>query len=255
MKELYDNKIVSVIIPVYNSEKFIGETINSVLNQTYKEIEIVLVDDCSKDNSRKIIEQFMKKHKNIVYHLQEKNEGAAVARNTALDIAKGRYIAFLDSDDLWYPQKVEKQLNLMQEKNAAFSYTAYEIVDESGALIKNKIKIIKELKYKQLLKRTVVSTPAVVIDRCIIGSLKMPNRRTGQDYAYWLLLLRKVEIAYGLDESLAKIRKREGSLSKNKLQNIKDVWEVQTINEKIPKVRATWNTLNYLLNVVIKRFF
>lgn len=255
LREIYDNEIVSVIIPVYNSGRYITETIESALNQTYNNIEIVLVDDCSKDNSREIIERFMNMHSNIVYHLQEKNGGAALARNKALDLAKGRYVAFLDSDDLWYPEKIEKQLQLMQNKKIAFCYTAYEMVDGQGIVLKNKTRVIERAEYKNLLKNTVISTPTVMIDRNITGDLRMPNRRTGQDYAYWLLLLKEVKLAYGLNESLVTVRRRSGSLSRNKFQNIVDVWEIQTKIENIPRMYALYNTLCYIFNSLIKRLF
>lgn len=252
---MYDNKVVSVIIPVYNCENFIAETIESALSQTYQEIEIILVDDCSKDKSAEIIKGYKILYPDkIFYHRQEKNMGAAVARNTALDLAKGRYVAFLDSDDLWYPQKIEKQINLMNKSNSAFCYSAYEMIDDDGKMIKSKIKILEKAEYKHLLKRTIISTPTVILDRQLIGDLKMPLRRTGQDYAYWLLLLRNVNVAYGIDEALVTVRRRSGSLSKNKFQNIRDVWEVQTNNENIPKLAASYNTLWYALNSFKKRF-
>lgn len=121
MAELYNNRTVSVITPVYNAARFIAGTVESAATQTYKDIEIVLVDDCSKDNSAEIITELQKKYPNIVYHKQEKNQGAAVARNTALHLAKGRYVAFLDSDDLWLPEKIERQLALMAAKNCPFA--------------------------------------------------------------------------------------------------------------------------------------
>lgn len=251
-----ENKTVSVIIPVYNAEKFIEETIQSVLNQTYEDIEIILVDDCSKDNSREIIKEYAKKYKNIIYYLQEKNFGAAVARNKGLDLAKGRYIAFLDSDDLWYSEKIEKQINFMRKNNnVAFCYTAYEMIDEEGNLIKGKIKILEKVEYKHLLKRTIISTPTVLLDRQLIGGLKMPLRRTGQDYAYWLLLLRNVGFAYGIDEALVKVRRHGNSLSANKFQNIRDVWSIQTKNEGLSLLYATYNTICYIYNSFAKRYF
>lgn len=253
---MYDNKVVSVIIPVYNCENFIAETIESALAQTYQDIEIILVDDCSKDKSAEIIKRYKNLHPNkIVYYRQDKNMGAAVARNKALDLAKGRYVAFLDSDDLWYPQKIEKQITLMNKSNIAFCYSAYEMIGDDGKMINSKIKILEKAEYKHLLKRTIISTPTVILDRHIIGDLKMPLRRTGQDYAYWLLLLRNVNVAYGIDEALVTVRRRSGSLSKNKFQNIRDVWEIQTKNENIPKLSASYNTLWYALNSFKKRFF
>lgn len=252
---MYNNETVSVIIPVYNACKYIGETIESALKQTYRDIEFILVDDCSTDHSRQIIEGYMKNAQNIVYHLQEKNAGAAVARNKALDLAKGRYVAFLDSDDLWYPEKIEKQIALMKASSEiAFCYTAYEMIDDDGNLIKGKTKILKKTEYKHLLKKTIIATPTVMLDRQQTSEFMIPLRRTGQDYAYWLLLLRNLGYAYGIDEALVRVRRRGNSLSKNKFQNIKDVWSIQTKNEQLSPLYATYNTVWYMVNSFAKRY-
>jgi len=252
---LYDNETVSVIIPVYNAEKYIGSTIESALNQTYKKLTLVIVDDCSTDNSKNIIDEYIKHTNNIVYHLNSNNTGAAVARNKALEIAEGRYVAFLDSDDLWLPEKIQRQLALMSNNNVGFCYTAYEMIDDEGRLMKEKIKILEKTEYKHLLKRTMISTPTVLLDRQLIGNVEMPLRRTGQDYAYWLLLLRKNGVAYGIDEALVQVRRRNNSLSKNKIQNVRDVWSIQTKFENIPLLKATYNTICYVLNSFFKRYF
>lgn len=252
---MYNNETVSVIIPVYNACKYIGETIETALKQTYKDTEIIIVDDCSTDHSRQIIEGYMKNGDNIVYHLQEKNAGAAVARNKALDLAKGRYVAFLDSDDLWYPEKIEKQIALMKTNSEiAFCYTAYEMIDDDGKLIKGRRKILKKAEYKHLLKKTMIATSTVMLNRQLTSELMIPIRRTGQDYAYWLLLLRYFRYAYGIDEGLVRIRRRGNSLSKNKLQNIQDVWSIQTKNEGISPLCATYNTVWYIVNAFAKRY-
>ena len=126
----YNNETVSVITPVYNVAGVIGKTLDSMLSQSYKDLEIVLVDDCSKDNSAEIIAGYVQKYPNIIYHKQEINQGAAVARNTALNIASGRYVAFLDSDDQWCDGKLAKQLAFMKEHDAAITCTALDTIDE-----------------------------------------------------------------------------------------------------------------------------
>lgn len=251
---MFNNEDVSVIIPVYNAAKYIDKTIESALNQTYKNIEIILVDDCSKDNSRQIIEKYVARHENIIYHLQEKNSGAAVARNTALQIAKGRYVAFLDSDDLWYPEKIEKQLKLMKQNNAAICYTAIEMIDENDRLIKEKRRVIDKVNYKFLLKNTMLATSSVVIDRKLIGDFQMPLIRSGQDYATWLLLMRNGTVAYGINEALVKYRKSENSLSSNKLKSVKQVWNTQTKYEGINSVSAAYNSLCFAFNAFKKHY-
>ena len=142
---------VSVIIPIYNAEKYLRKTLDSILVQTYKDIEIVLVDDCSNDDSANIIKEYIQKYPEIVYFLQETNQGAGAARNKALELATGQYVAFLDSDDIWYPNKVAKQLELMKKRNCPFSYTAIEMIDENDNLLKNKRNIKETCDYKYLL--------------------------------------------------------------------------------------------------------
>ena len=154
----YDNDIVSVITPVYNVGKVIGKTINSMLAQGYKDLEIVLVDDCSKDNSAEVIAEYTAKYPNIVYHRQEKNGGAAVARNTALKLAKGRYVAFLDSDDMWCEGKIKKQLAFMKEKDATICCTAMDCIDEEDKPLNSVRGVREKISYKFLLKNTMIST-------------------------------------------------------------------------------------------------
>lgn len=252
----FDNQLVSAVIPVYNSEKYIAKTINSVLEQTYKNIEIVLVNDCSTDNSAQVIDKYLenKKNANAIHYLLKRNFGAAVARNKAIELAKGRYIAFLDSDDLWYPQKIQKQLDLMEKRNAAICYTAIEMIDESGQLIKGKRKVLEQIDYKFLLKNTMLATSTVVIDRMIIGKFKMPLLRSGQDYATWLLLMRNGTQAYGIDEALVKYRKGLGSLSSKKTRNIKKVWMIQAKNENINPLYASINSICYAFNAFKKHY-
>ena len=190
MKKKYADNLVSVIIPVYNAEKYIERTLKSIFAQTYKDIEVVLVDDCSKDRSAEIILNYKKTHPEIVYYLQKKNMGAGAARNKALKLAHGRYVAFIDSDDAWLPDKLSRQLELMQEKNTPFSYTAIEMMDENDVTIKRKRNLKESCDYKYLLHNTIIATSSVVVDRSILGDFRMPLRRGGQDYATWLMLLR-----------------------------------------------------------------
>lgn len=250
----FDNNSVSVIIPVYNSAKHLAEAINSALGQTYKNIEIVLVDDCSTDDSVRIIKEYSAKFPNIVYHYLETNSGAAVARNKALQLAKGRYVAFLDSDDIWYPQKTQKQLTLAAEKDAAFCFSAIEIMDDAGRLVKPRRDVPPTADYAFILKNTVIATSTVLIDRKVVGTFEMPLIRSGQDYAAWLQLLRNGMVAYGSNEALTKYRRRAKSLSSNKLESIQQVWRIQTENEGIGILPATINTCFFIFNAFRKHF-
>lgn len=251
---LYNNETVSVITPVYNVAKVIEKTLNSMLMQDYKNLEIVLVDDCSKDNSAEIIKRYLDKYPNIVYHKQVKNGGAAVARNTALNIAKGRYVAFLDSDDLWCDGKISKQLSFMKENNAAISCTAMDCIDEEDNSLNSVREVHKIISYKFLLHNTMIATSTVMIDRNKTGNFQMPLRRGGQDYATWLMLMRNGTICYGLNEVLSHYRVMNNSLSSNKWKSIRQVWEIQTQDEKINKMAAAINVCFFIVNGFIKHF-
>ncbi len=254
MNPPFDNEIVSVIIPVYNSERYINKTLDSVLAQTYKLIEIVLVDDCSTDNTEQLINEYTEKHDNITYYQLKKNSGAAIARNKALELAKGRYFAFLDSDDLWYPQKINKQLTLMKQKNISICYTAIEMIDENDRLIKGKRNVLEKVDYNFLLKNTMLATSTIVIDRKLVGSFEMPLIRSGQDYATWLQLMRNGTNAHGINEVLVKYRKSRNSLSSNKIKGIKKVWDIQVKQEKINPLNATYNCMCYAYNAFKKHY-
>lgn len=248
--------LVSVITPVYNTEKVIGATLESIFAQTYKNIEIVLVDDCSNDNSATIIAEYMKNHPEIVYFRQPTNQGAGAARNKALELARGQYTAFLDADDLWCPEKIKKQIHLLKEKNGAFSYTAIEMIDTEGKVVKKKRKVKETINYKFLLHNTMIATSTVVIDRFRIGDFRMPLRRGGQDYATWLMLLRSGIIAYGINEALGQYRVgNKNSLSGKKTKSIKQVWQIQTQQEHINKFKAWININLFILNALRKYLF
>ena len=249
----YVDGLVSVITPVYNAEEVISDTIKSVLDQTYKNIEIVLVDDCSKDNSQAIILGYQKDHPEIVYYRQPVNQGAGAARNKALELAKGQYVAFLDADDLWYPEKTEKQICLLQKSNGAFAYTAIEMIDSNGNIVKKKRKVKEQIGYKFLLKNTMIATSTVLIDRKKLGDFRMPLRRGGQDYATWLMLLRDGTIAYGINEALEQYRiGNNNSLAGKKRKSIKQVWEIQTQQENISKFKALINVFCFTVNAIKK---
>lgn len=252
----YINGLVSVITPVYNAGKVIGCTLESIYKQTYKNIEIILVDDCSTDNSEEVIKAHQKEHPEIVYFKQPENLGAGAARNKALELARGQYVAFLDADDMWYPEKIEKQINLLKEKNGGFSYTAIEMIDGEGNVVKKKRKVKPTVNYKFLLHNTMIATSTVLIDRTIFGDFRMPLIRGGQDYATWLMLLRGGQTAYGINETLEQYRVgNKNSLAGKKSKSIKQVWNIQTKQEHINKFKAWINVNLFILNAIKKYFF
>ena len=255
MERTYEDGLVSVITPIYNAEKYLADTLNSVFAQDYKKIEIILVDDCSTDNSAKIISEFQKNHSGIVYFLQEKNMGAGVARNKALELARGQYVAFLDSDDIWLQDKISKQIKLMKKEGSPFSYTAIEMMNDKGETTKTKRKLREVCDYKYLLHNTIIATSSVVIDRNHFGDFRVSLRRGGQDYATWLMLLRSGTVACGINEALVRYRVAKGSLSSNKFKSIKQVWEIQTRDEGISKFKAFFHVICFTLNALKKYLF
>lgn len=244
---------VSVITASYNAGRFIEETIKSVLEQTYDNLELIIVDDCSTDNTEEIVKKYMKIDLRVKFYKLEKNSGAAVVRNTALEKAKGRFIAFLDSDDVWDRDKLEKQINFMKKNNYGFSFTSYRLMSEKGLLLNKEVRVPSQIKYEQLLKNTIIGCLTVIIDKDIIGDFRMPLVRAGQDTATWLSILRKGNIAYGYDEVLASYRLVDGSISSNKLKALKRTWNTYRKLENLNLIKSTYYFVYYVLNAIRKR--
>jgi teichuronic acid biosynthesis glycosyltransferase TuaG len=244
--------LVSVITPVYNASRFIAETIQSVQAQTYQNWEMILVDDQSKDNSREIIQEFVNKDPRIRLIVLEKNSGAAVARNTAINNARGKYIAFLDSDDLWLPTKLQKQVQFMEENEIEFSFTNYKIIKENGEHTNQVVEVPKKITYDELLKNTIIGCLTVMLNIEKLGKVQMENIRTRQDFVLWLSILKKGYTAYGLQEVLALYRKVEGSISSNKFKAAKQNWKVYREIEQLPLLKAVWCFAWYAFNAIKK---
>lgn len=248
----YSDPLITIVTPSYNAERFISETIQSVQGQTYKNWEMLIIDDMSQDQTREIIKDEMKKDHRIRLIQLSKNSGAAVARNKGIRNAKGKYLAFLDSDDLWLPEKLEKQVTFMQMKGIAFSFTGYEIIEQSGESIHKIITIPDRIDYNGLLKNTIIGCLTVMLDIEKIGVIQMPNIRTRQDTATWLKILKLESYAYGLNEPLAKYRKVGNSISSSKLKMAKMNWKLYREIEELGMMKSAWCFLNYAFNGWIK---
>ena len=246
-------EMVSIITPTYNASRFVEATIQSVLSQTYQNFEMIIVDDCSTDNTIEIVERYSKlDHRIKVYKLKE-NSGAAVVRNKAIEMAQGRYIAFLDSDDLWDEEKLEKHLEFIKEKNAGISFTSYRLMKEDGTLINKEVKAPEEMTYKKLLKNTIIGCLTVIIDREVVGDFRMPLIRAGQDTATWLSILKRDFTAYGYEEVLSSYRLVEGSISSNKKKALKRTWNMYRTVENFGVVKSSYYFINYAINAAKKR--
>lgn len=234
-----ENELVSIIMPTYNCAKFIKETIESVLNQTYENWELVIVDDCSNDNTEEIVESF--NDKRIKYHKLEKNRGAAVARTTAMKMAIGNYMAFLDSDDLWKKEKLEKQLEFMKKNNYNFTCTAYEQIDEEGNKLNKVIKTKKKANYNRILLDCPVGNSTVMYNVDNLGKFEVPNIRKRNDDALWLQILKKEKFIYGMPDVLMEYRIRNNSISSNKLSLIKYHWQLYREIEHLSVIRSAFH--------------
>ena len=199
-----EKKLVSIIMPTYNCAKFIGRTIESVINQTYENWELIIVDDCSKDNTEEVVKEYIEKDNRIKYYKFETNQGAAMARTESMKRAKGNYMAFLDSDDLWYKDKLEKQLKFMIDNNYNFTCTAYEQIDEADNLIGKIIKTKVKADYNRILLDCPVGNSTVMYNVDELGRFEVPNIRKRNDDALWLQIIKKAKYIYGMDDVLMK---------------------------------------------------
>ncbi|MBP1971486.1 teichuronic acid biosynthesis glycosyltransferase TuaG [Virgibacillus natechei] len=251
------NPLISIITPAYNAEKFISQTIESALRQTYSNWEMILVDDRSMDRTVEYIKGYQEQDDRIKLIKLEENSGSAIARNTAMEAAKGRYFAFLDSDDLWTADKLEKQLRFMQEKDIAFSFTKYVIVQEDGTETKAVTDTPQYVDYDDLMKYCIIGCLTVMLDTDKIGKVEMVNIRTRQDYVLWLTLTKRGFLAYGLPEVLAKYRLVENSISSNKLKAARQNWNVYRHIEKQSLWKSIWYFSNYAFksvkNIIIRK--
>jgi teichuronic acid biosynthesis glycosyltransferase TuaG len=208
--------LISVITPFYNSEKFLEKTIQSVINQTFSHWELLLVNDSSTDNSRNIAEKYCAADKRIQLINLDKNSGAGIARNIGTHNAKGKYISFLDADDLWMPHKLKTQLDFMQQHKINLCFSSYLLMDEQGSQLGKIVETLDELSYKKLLKSNYIGNLTGIYNAEVLGKIYSPEIRKRQDWALWLKILKTERTALGIKEPLAIYRVRKNSISQNK---------------------------------------
>lgn len=248
--------LVSIIVPVYNAGKWIEDTILSVRSQTYRDWELILVDDGSTDNSVEEIRRFMTDGEDRIRLIDAgaKNCGAAHARNRGVEEAKGRYICYIDADDLWSPDKLEKQIAFMEENDAAFSFTGYEFADESGVGVQKIVRVPKTITYKQALKNTTIFTSTVMfdMDKLTKDDIMMPEVPS-EDTATWWKVLKKVGRAYGLDEQLTLYRRGSGTLSSNKMTAVQRIWNLYRNVEGLGVIYSAYCFVFWAVRAVARR--
>ena len=250
------DELISIIVPVYNAERHLAETIACVRAQTCREWELLLVEDGSADGSLAEIRRCMEETGDSRIRLicQPSNMGAARARNRGLAEARGRYIAYLDADDLWMPRKLERELAFMEEKEAAFAFTGYEFADGRGQGTGKVVHVPEKLEYRQALSNTTIFTTTVMFDTARIGKekLMMPQVKS-EDTALWWQVLRSGYTAYGLDENLVRYRRPGKSLSSNKLEALRRIWNLYRRVEGLNVAVSAWHFCFWAWRAVRRR--
>lgn len=269
--------LVSIIVPVYRARAYIAETIKMVFAQSYKKWELLLVDDCSDDGSADAARKALLGYEggradhasgdaacvetyqcggeqSVLLICKNKNEGAAKARNTGLSYAKGQYIAFLDADDVWLPEKLKKQLVFMEKRAAGFAFSAYEFGDETAGPTGKVVHVPDTLTYREALSRTIIFTTTVVLDRDVVPDelIRMPQVES-EDTATWWQILRAGYAACGLDEVLAIYRRPPKSLSSNKLKAVKRIWNLYRRQERLSVLSSAYYFVFWAYRATMRR--
>lgn len=245
--------LVSVIMPCYNMERFVADTIQSVIHQTHTDWELLITDDASTDKTVALVQKLAENDRRIHLTVNTDHAGIAPTRNRCIQEAKGRFFAFLDADDIWHSEKLERQLHFMMERQIGFSYSAYDLVDESGKPLGKTIKTAGNLDYKAYLRNTIIGCSTVMIDTDRVGCVVVPDFRTSEDTATWLNILRQGFKAYAINEPLTSYRLRSKSASSNKFKAAVDLWKVYRRQELLPLPKTLYSFCCYVFNAIKKR--
>jgi teichuronic acid biosynthesis glycosyltransferase TuaG len=252
---IHKNALISIITPAFRAESVIGDTIKSVIEQSHTNWEMLIADDCSPDNTCEVIREWARTDPRIKLIELEQNRGPAMARNAALERASGRWIAFLDSDDMWQPLKLERTIAYAQEHQAALTFTGFRRITEDGRVIGRYVGVPRHLNYRQLLGNTAIATSTVLIDRNLAGDIRM-KKTYYDDFDCWLQILKRGYLAYGLDEDLMYYRIMGHSVSRNKSRSAVHVWRAYRDLEKLSVSASIWYFCQYAIRGLLKyRFF
>ena len=246
------SSLVSVITPCYSSEKFISQTIESVIFQTFKDWEMLIIDDCSTDNSASIIKEYCLKDNRIKYFKTDSSSGSpSLPRNIGIEKAQGQYIAFLDSDDIWLPTKLERQLEYINQSNVAIVFSNYKKMNEKGEIHKQKIIAPETVTYRKLLQSNYLGCLTVMYDTSKVG--KMYFKKSGhEDLILWLSILKKGFIAYNTNTCEALYRVMNNSVSSNKLKVLKWQWRILRQEEGLNLISTCYYFTQYAIKAFIK---
>ncbi len=243
---------ISIITPAYNADRYIAETIKSVQKQTFNDWEMLIVDDCSIDDTYKVACGFAEKDSRIRIIQHKRNSGVASARNTALDAAKGDYIAFLDSDDMWMPEKLKKQMSFMEDNKYALTYTKYQIYHTSSNEPGKIISVPRCMTYKAIFGNTAIACLTVMVNRKMVGTFHMPPLNHTEDQCTWQEILGRGYVAYGLDENLALYRLSDSSLTSNKKSAIRRQWNTYRNYHNFSFLKSSYYFICYAYNAFLK---
>ncbi|WP_117168485.1 glycosyltransferase family 2 protein [Paraliobacillus sediminis] len=246
-----EEDMVSIVMPAYNCGDFIEVALDSVISQIYQNWEVIVVDDCSTDNTAKLVKAYMSREPRIKYNKLNTNSGAAVARNEAVNLAKGKYIAFLDSDDVWFHDKLSKQINFMKQNKYDFTCTSYTKIDKNGNDLNRKIKAKIKSDYDGVLKRN-PGNSTVIYNAQALGKFKIPNIKKRNDYVMWLQAIKKAKNLYGIEEPLGSHRIRIGSLSSKKGGLVGYHWKVYREIEHLSIVKSCYLILYWVIFTIFK---
>ena len=246
------NELVSIVTPTYNSAKYIAETIQSVQKQTHQNWEMIIVDDCSSDNTTNLIKDFITKDNRIQLHELESNSGPAVARNKAIENASGKYMTFLDADDIWSEDFIEISIKTIQETGIQFVFSSYRRSDEELNFIYSDFIVPQKVTYTDILKSNSISCLTAFLDIEILGKKSMPLIRKRQDMGLWLQYLKEIPFAYGIQEPKAIYRIRENSLSRKKSNLLKYQWQFYREVEKLNVFQSSYYMLHWMYRGFMK---
>ncbi|MFQ1976613.1 glycosyltransferase family 2 protein [Aeromonas veronii] len=245
----YHDVLVSIIMPTYNSSKTIECSIQSILSQTHKCWELIITDDCSSDNTLEIVRKYADCDSRISYFCNEVNSGAGFSRNRSIDAAKGKYIAFLDADDLWFDNKLQQQICFMEENGYLFSFSSYQKFSSEGD--GGVVVAPASVTYHQLLYSNVIGCLTAIYNAEVLGKQKMPLIRKRQDMGLWLSLLKVCGTAYSLPDVLAKYRIDSG-MTQNKMSAAKYQWEFYRKVVSLGVIKSCWYFTWYSINGFLK---
>ncbi len=248
-----ENELVSIILPVYNSEEYLTDCINSVLLQKYSNWELIIVDDCSTDSSLLICEEFSSNYENISLFKQSSNYGAGVSRNLGLLHSKGNFICFIDSDDLWDSEKLFLQIEFMKLHKCPISFHSYRLIDRNGNDLDKIVNAVDKIEYYSYLKNTIIGLSTSMINIQITGKFEFSTIRTRQDTLLWITFFKNGYFALGLPFVCSSYRVRNNSISSNKFLAVKKVWDLYYNNQKLGLGNSIYYFSFYIINAIKKR--